>query len=263
MVNRRLLADAWNVSSKAPLLWLAVFLPSAVPAPPSTDELWLAGACLFPLLFLLGVVSSAAVPGIVLRAHRGAPPGLKEAWAGAVPAMLRVLVFYLLLIIPAALFLIAPYLWPVPWRGVNLSPAAARIASLALQAFAGAIVSLALAGIVIHRLNGLRALVNALLIAFNNPLATLGLVGLVLLSAVPGLLINMIQTRVPLALYLPWCPEAPALLQPWVLADMALQLVTAVAGLPVLVYFSALAVLVYDQATQKVAYPWIGREQAG
>ena len=259
---KRLLNDAWTVVRTAPLLWLAILLPSAVPPLSGSSILRLVDCMVTPVRLLLSLIAAAAIPFLVVQAHRGLRPPVADVTPvvkSALPQLLGLYAIATLLL--AAPLLIATYLVLGP-DPVTPSPFAVLLGKLLVVPVLGAFTSIAIAGISLDRLNALKALANAVLIGTNNllviaPLAlTLSVVTLVLRTLLVALEFSPELAIQDLVLVFPSTPQLPTAWQQalhWVAYALLL--------LPVSTYGSAIWVLLYTSATAKVAYPWIARNR--
>ena len=164
----RILKHTLRVLESAPLVWLAVLVGSLVPTYPRSSVPWLLTCGLLVAQVGLTSVAVLAVPYLVLQAQVSEHANLASTWKAVKPSLPRLLVLYLILIIPL-LCLAALYNYLIRLPDISPESIAYSVAAKYLiLPFVGAIMSFSLAGISIDRLNGFHTLVNAVSISFKN-----------------------------------------------------------------------------------------------
>ena len=259
----RLVTESWRVVRSAPLLWVAVFLPYAIPSLPPIRGLRSVDCLLAPMSLFAWLITLPAIPFLVAQAQQRQRPTLQETRRVVTSTLPRFLGLCVIEAIAAAPFiLILAYPSDRP-DAASFSVVAVLLARHVLIPFLGAVVAIAAAGITLDRLNGFQALADGVLIATNNVLIILPLS--ILISVIASGLntgLDMLQAGPEFALrqLSAFAPTVPADNSAWQYAFW--RLVSALLALPLSVYSSTLWVLLYNSATAKVAYPWIARNRA-
>ena len=258
----RLLRDAWAVTRSAPLLWIAVLLSVLVPSFSGSIRHPLWDCFLAPVHFVATLIVLPAVPFLVDRARAGVSPALFEVKRVVISALPRLLGFYLIVVMIAiAPTVVLLYIFSGPDPVV---PSVLTIIAAKYLIFPslGAVAGFAIAGISLHRLNGLQAFVDSVLIALNN--LHIILVVALLLSLIASALTSGLvaaHSGPEAGLHQLTAPSMTLPVNATAMQRATWGLAYTLLTLPLSTYGSALWVLLYLSATAKVAYPWIARSR--
>jgi hypothetical protein len=215
-----------------------------------------------PLRLILWLIAVAAIPFLVVEAHRGRRPPLADVAPVVKSALARLLglsAITTLLLAPPILIGTYLLLGPDP---VTPPPFAVLLGKLLVVPVLGAVGSIAVASISLDRLNALQALANAVLVGTNKllvivPLAlTLSAITLGLRTLPLAVEFSPQQALQDAVLVFP-STSLPA--TAW--QQAAHWVAHAVLLLPGSTYGAAIWVLLYTSATAQVAYPWIARNR--
>jgi hypothetical protein len=258
----RQIVAGFRVAQSTPLLWGLVLAGTVIPTYSGQFVSWVTWPLIIPKI-ALDFFGPLAVSYVILHKYVGDDVDLSSVWAsikGMWPKMLGLVITILL---PSMCFL---FLWWEVFTKPYPAPPAIWAIILFKYFFIPWITAasiFAVAGIVMHNLDGFRAFVNSMLIATNNllPVAILGL-AFAALSVLPQMLILSLQEGPPAALKALTSFYAITSGSLSILQFTIWNVLEALAYLPIRVIQAATWMTLYIWATARLGYPWLAPKPA-